>query len=494
MKRTGRSVGSFVMLLIAALALGLPGAAAAKGQGDLQRYGRDTWRSFAAMASPIGLPADNLCRGDGESWVAARYTSPTNIGAYIWSTLAAEDMRIVTHDEAARRLSRTLATLKKLETAHGFFFNWYDPRTGARLTTWPVDGSAVRPFLSTVDNGWLATALIMLRNARPEFRARADALLAPMHFGFFYDAFNPADPFAHPGQLYGGYWTDTNEYTGFHYGTLNTEPRIASYIGIAMGDIPPQHYYYMYRTLPPEWDWQEQIPAGPTRTYAGVSVVEGHYVYPEGSGTTPKFALVPSWGGSMFEALMVPLFIPEAQWAPMSWGRNHPLYVRAQIDHGLQVARYGYWGFSPSNKPEGGYLAYGVDAIGMEPNGYPSNNDNTLIDRNAAPPAPGSYTNGVVTPHASFLALQFARDAALDNLRKIAKDFDAYGRYGFYDSVNVQTGQVSSCVLALDQGMVMAAIANDLRDGVMQRYFTRGNVEKVIRPLIAPERFSAGRL
>ena len=63
MKRTGRSVGSFVMLLIAALALGLPGAAAAKGQGDLQRYGRDTWRSFAAMASPIGLPADNLCRG-----------------------------------------------------------------------------------------------------------------------------------------------------------------------------------------------------------------------------------------------------------------------------------------------------------------------------------------------------------------------------------------------------------------------------------------------
>src|SRR6478672_1760813 len=131
MKRTSGSVRRFVMLLIVMLAVGVPGAAAADGHDVLQRYGRDTWRSFAAMASPIGLPADNLCRAGDGSWVAARYTSPTNIGAYIWSTLAAEDLRIITHEDAGRRLARTLATLKKLETAHGFFFNWYDPQTGA---------------------------------------------------------------------------------------------------------------------------------------------------------------------------------------------------------------------------------------------------------------------------------------------------------------------------------------------------------------------------
>ena len=41
------------------------------------------------------------------------------------------------------------------------------------------------------------------------------------------------------------------------------------------------------------------------------------------------------WGGSMFEALMPNMFVPEEQWAPKSWGINHPLTVRAQREHGL---------------------------------------------------------------------------------------------------------------------------------------------------------------
>jgi hypothetical protein len=39
--------------------------------------------------------------------------------------------------------------------------------------------------------------------------------------------------------------------------------------------------------------------------------------------------IVPSWGGSIFEVLMVTLFVPEERWAPRSWGINQPLYVRA---------------------------------------------------------------------------------------------------------------------------------------------------------------------
>ena len=38
------------------------------------------------------------------------------------------------------------------------FYNWYDPASGTKLTTWPVDGSPVHPFLSSVDNGWMAAA------------------------------------------------------------------------------------------------------------------------------------------------------------------------------------------------------------------------------------------------------------------------------------------------------------------------------------------------
>jgi hypothetical protein len=40
----------------------------------------------------------------------------------------------------------------------------------------------------------------------------------------------------------------------------------------------------------------------------------------------------------------------------------------------------------------------------------------------------------------------------------LRRDFDVYGEGGFYDAVNVDTGQVSRFWLALDQGMVMAAL------------------------------------
>ena len=54
---------------------------------------------------------------------------------------------------------------------------------------------------------------------------------------------------------------------------------------------------------------------------------------------------------------MPALFVPEEKWAPHSWGENHPLTVQAQIYHGMTEAGYGYWGFSPANRPEGGYGA-----------------------------------------------------------------------------------------------------------------------------------------
>jgi hypothetical protein len=209
--------------------------------------------------------------------------------------------------------------------------------------------------------------------------------------------------------------------------------------------------------------------------------------------------IVPTWGGDMFEALMVPLFVPEERWGPGSWGVNHPLYVRAQIEHGLDEAQYGYWGFSPSDNPSGGYSAYGVDAIGMQADGYPSNNDNTFVDhgfgdcRPAKPdPPPSAYTKGVVTPHASFLALRYAPHAALDNLAKLRSHFGIYGKGGFYDAVNVQTGQVARSYLALDQGMVMAAGANALSGDALRSFFARGAIEQRIRPLLAMEQFTAG--
>src|SRR3989442_14825412 len=55
-------------------------------------------------------------------------------------------------------------------------------------------------------------------------------------------------------------------------------------------------------------------------------------------------------------------------------------------------------------------------------------------------PPPSAYTNGVVTPHASFLGLRWDREAVLANLDKLRRDFDIYSKWGFRDSVDVGTG------------------------------------------------------
>ncbi|OMI35201.1 glucoamylase family protein [Streptomyces sparsogenes] len=432
----------------------------------LRTWFTSTYRSIAAMTTDFGLTADKADVTGTGTPVPSRQTSPTNIGCGLWSTAAAGGLGVISGTTMHHELTRMVTAVEKLDRAHGFWFNWYDAHNGSVLTTWPETGDTVRPFLSTVDNAWLVTGLEIAADADPTLRPRVARLLDAADWSYYYTPYDPADPVTGPGQLRGGFWPDRpgkGEPTGHHYGALNTEPRMASYLGIADGSLPAEHYWHLFRTLLPGMG-QEQEPDGSYATVDGVRVWQGHYTY-------RGRKLVPTWGGSMFEALMVPLFVPEPEWSPNSWGVTHQRYVRSQIEHGLTEERYGYWGFSPANIPEGGYREYGVDALGMQQDGY-----NSL---------------GVVTPHASFLALPQARGAAVANLKALARDFGAYDdRYGFRDSVNVRTGRVSDFVLALDQGMIAAALAQQVRPGLLQRPFRTGGFASRIRPLLRKERFS----
>lgn len=474
----------------------------------LERYAADTWRSFEAMTVPAtGLPADNIA-GNLDPASRSDFTSPTNIGAYLWSTAAARDIGLIGRREARSRMAQTIGSIGALERHEdsGMFYNWYDPTTGEKLRTFPESGDTIKPFLSSVDNGWLATGLLLAARAEPSLARKADRIREGMDFGCFY---NPLEN-APAGQIRGGFWDeDPLEsaavkgnycggadvwFTGHHYGAFNTEPRIASYLGIAAGQIPARHYFGTYRTFPNEncdWAWTETKAVGSWAEHQGVRVFEGALPY-------RGMQIVPTWGGSMFEALMVPLFVPEETWGRRSWGVNHPLYVRGQIEHGMQEADYGYWGFSPSNNPAGGYREYGVDQLGMDGPGYTSDQQRTSVDQpyegcpgREGSPAPTSYGDGVVTPHASFLALRYARDASLENLANIREDFDAYGPGGFYDAVDVGTGTVSQRYLSLDQGMVMAALGNALAGDDMRTYVSTGAMEKALRPLMSEEIFAS---
>ena len=490
----------------AALAAGaaLPGTAMAaprrpSHRGTVMRWAADTWRCMAAMVDPgTGLIADNI-DGDLRPRSRSGFTSPTNIGGYLWSTIVAHRLGFLTERQATRRANLNLETLLGMERHRpsGMYYNWYDEATGEVLRIWPENGNVVVPFVSSVDMGWLGAATWAVRNALPGTRRRADELWDAYRWDVFFDR----DFTRQPGANYGGFYTEDPKgrvdtvvvkraplngvggpdlwYTAtHHYDTCVSEARMVTYLGIMKEQIPGGAYYATYRTFPPEWDWQELLPTGTTRTYLGVQVYEGVYDY---GGQQ----VVPGWGGSMFEELMPNIFVPEESWAPRSWGRNHPAHVRAQIYHGMVDAEYGYWGFSPSSNPAGGYREYGVDALGLRPDGYFSDQENTDYLRDAPPT---EYGDGVVTPHAPFLAMMHAAPEAIANLRRLERNFDSYGKGGFYDAVAVRSGTVARRYLSLDQAMVLGSLGNVVGQRYLQRIYAVGDARR-IRAVISPEVF-----
>ena len=142
----------------------------------LKKYAADTWKSFVAMTDPAtGLPADNIA-GNLDPATRSGFTSPTNIGAYLWSTVAARDTGLIGKREARHRMAQTLDSIADLERHEdsGMFYNWYDPATGAKLRIFPTSGDTIKPFLSSVDNGWLATGLLLAARADRSLARQAD--------------------------------------------------------------------------------------------------------------------------------------------------------------------------------------------------------------------------------------------------------------------------------------------------------------------------------
>ena len=468
-------------------------AHASPGPAGVHRWARDTWASLVAMTDEATGPERDNIDGPLSSPHRSGYTSPTNIGGYLWSTWSRRSWASSRRREAARdRARRSHPRRMARHAPSGMFYNWYDERTAEVLTPgrrW----QHVYPFLSSVDNGWLAAAFTVLGNAaEPSIARQARRLLEPMNFKAYYDP--TPRPDLPVGLLRGGFWPEKPAdppdavegnylgtgpdvyYTNFHYDTTVSETRIASYLAIARGQIPAGHYFGTWRTFPSscDWDWQECQPVGTTRTYLGVDVYEGAYDY-------RGFRVVPGWGGSMFEALMPNVFVPEERWAPHSWGVNHPLMVRAHREHGLDEAKYGFWGFSPASDPtlHPGYREYGVDAVGLNPDGYFSDVEKTNVDagfgdcRVGTNPHP-TFGDGVVTPHAAFLAMLHEPRQAYDNLSKLKREFDCYSDGGFFDAVAVGSGRVARRYLSLDQAMIMGVLGNVLGRDVIRRAFTRG--------------------
>jgi hypothetical protein len=219
-------------------------------------------------------------------------------------------------------------------------------------------------------------------------------------------------------------------------------------------------------------------------------VWEGHYTYPNGGG--PDF--VPTWGGGMFEGEMANEMVPETSWGPTSFGLNDLLWAEVQIRYATEKLGYPVWGISPSSTPDdtGNYNAYGAAG-------------DLFPDKRRISQCNGCSPEEVVTPHASFLALDVLPQQAYANIQALRTLYPGvYGPDGFFDAVapkaftytsnnttySVAAGQVGHRYLVLDQSMIMAALDNALENRAMQRHFAADPVAQVIQPYLAMEKMS----
>ncbi len=122
----------------------------------LRLIARRTWRFFETFVTPEDhmLPPDNF--QEAPKPVVAHRTSPTNIGLYLLSIIAARDFGWLGTLETVERLEATLETMSRLERFRGHFYNWYETRELR-----PLDPK----YVSSVDSGNLAGHLIALFSA-----------------------------------------------------------------------------------------------------------------------------------------------------------------------------------------------------------------------------------------------------------------------------------------------------------------------------------------
>ncbi len=218
-----------------------------------------------------------------------------------------------------------------------------------------------------------------------------------------------------------GYDVERNELHQACYDMLASEARIAAFISVAKGDLEQTSWFKMGRTH---------------------TLAYGH-------------AVLLSWTATMFEYLM-----------PSLWMRSYPDTLVARTLSGVVAIQREYarklklpWGISESGYAEVDdaghyhYKAFGIPEIALK------------WDATAGP---------VISPYSSFLALGIDRDAAVRNLRAMAKNGWS-GAYGFYEAIDYTQGRERPRLvrewMAHHQGMSLMALLNLLAGDACKRWF-----------------------
>ena len=223
-----------------------------------------------------------------------------------------------------------------------------------------------------------------------------------------------------------GFELETEHLQAACYDLLATESRTAVFVAIAKEDFPQESWFLLGR---------------PHTLHGG------------------RPALL-SWTGTMFEYLMPSLWM--RSYSNTLLERSRVAAVRAQQAYGIRKGVP--WGISESayfKLDDAGnyqYHAFGLPQLAMH-----KPEINALI----------------ISPYSTFLALSVDPAGALQNLCRMS-DMGWFGSYGFYESADYSSGrrhfwqerhQLVRCWMAHHQGMSFLALANFLKDNVVQKWF-----------------------
>jgi len=199
---------------------------------------------------------------------------------------------------------------------------------------------------------------------------------------------------------------------------------------------------------------------------------------------------VPTFAGGMFEGLMANEVVPETTWGRHSFGLADQRIAQVQMVYASEQLQLPVWGMSPSSTPDdtGGYGGFGVEGLKFP---YYGAGANASHPNQGLSQCHGCATEDVVSPHASFIALDVAPQQAFANIQTLHSMYPGvYGADGFFDAVNPTTGSVGHRYLVLDQSMIMAALGNALADHAMQRHFAEDPVSWAAHTYLSMETMS----
>ena len=138
----------------------------------LRTVARRTWSFFETFVDTgeRALPPDNF--QETPEPVVARRTSPTNIGLYLISTVAARDFGWIGAIEMLDRIEATLTSTDRLDRFRGHLYNWYDTAAAQPLAP---------RYVSFVDSGNYAGCLLAAGNAIAELTSAPLVGAAALH-------------------------------------------------------------------------------------------------------------------------------------------------------------------------------------------------------------------------------------------------------------------------------------------------------------------------